>query len=110
MKCATICSLRLKNLFAPLQNPMAKQLFFVTALTNPEAVKAKLTTVVPEESRYELASDKWVIQAEGPAGALAQTLGIRDEPFVGTGLVVTFGTYGGRAPSTFWEWLKGRTQ
>ena len=90
---------------------MAKQLFFVTALTNAPAVKEKIAAVVPEEARrYELATDKWVIYADGPAGDLADKLGIRGDPHVGTGLVLTLGSYGGRAPSSLWEWIKAQTE
>ncbi len=90
---------------------MAKQIFFVTALTNSDAVKARMIEVFPEtESRFELASDKWFVYTDGPAGQVAQQLGIRDEPFIGTGLVLTLGTYSGRAPSTLWEWFKARTE
>ncbi|SIT43776.1 conserved hypothetical protein [Paraburkholderia piptadeniae] len=90
---------------------MAKQLFFVTALTNAAAVKEKVETVVAEkERRYELAPDKWVVYTDGPAGELASKLGIRDDPHVGTGLVLTLGSYGGRAPSSLWEWIKAQTE
>lgn len=89
---------------------MAKQLFFVTALTNAAAVKEKIAAVVSDECRYELSPDKWVLYADGPAGELASKLGIRDDPFIGTGLVLTLGTYGGRAPSSLWEWIKAQTE
>lgn len=88
---------------------MATQLFFVTALSQKEAVKAKVEEVIPDTAmRYELAPDRWVLAYEGTPTDLAQKLGIRGDPHVGSGLVMTFGTYSGRAPSTFWEWLKAR--
>ncbi|WP_321902123.1 hypothetical protein [Paraburkholderia tropica] len=90
---------------------MAKQLFFVTALTNPEGVKEKIAEVIQDPSkRYELAPDKWVVYADGPPGDLADKLGIRNDPHIGTGLVLTFGSYGGRAPSSLWEWIKAQTE
>lgn len=90
---------------------MAKQLYFVTALTNAEAVKARVESVAQQrEFWYEIGPDKWVIYAEGPPSDLADKLGIRGDPHVGTGLVLTLGSYGGRAPSALWDWIKARTE
>lgn len=90
---------------------MAKQIFFVTALTKAENVKAKLEAAIPEaELRFQLAPDRWMVYAEGPAGKLADQFGIRGDPFVGNGLVLALGSYAGRAPSALWEWIKARTE
>ncbi|WP_175902006.1 hypothetical protein [Burkholderia seminalis] len=90
---------------------MAKQIFFVTALSKAEAVKAKIEAVIPEaELRFELAPDKWMVYAEGPPGILADKFGIRGDPHVGTGLVLALGSYGGRAPSSLWDWIKARSE
>ncbi|MGD1323493.1 hypothetical protein ACNHE5_00795 [Pandoraea pnomenusa] len=90
---------------------MAKQLFFVTALSNPEAVKGKLNEAIGNtDDIYELSKNQWLAYYDGLTMPLAEKIGIRGDPHVGSGLVVAVGSYSGRAPSTLWEWIKLRSE
>jgi hypothetical protein len=88
---------------------MAKQVYFVTALTAPELVEQKLMVAIPDASmRYKLGPDKWFVSFDGITHDLAEKLGIRSDPYVGTGLVIPVASYSGRAPTGVWDWLKLR--
>lgn len=88
---------------------MTKQVYFVAALTSPEAVEAKLRELVPDDAmRYKLAHDKWFVSFDGITNDLAEKIGIRSDPYVGTGLVFPVSSYSGRAPTPVWDWLKLR--
>lgn len=89
---------------------MAKQLFFVTALSNAHAVKEKIEAQVPAEFRYELANNQWVVYVEGTSAELANSFGVKEDPHVGTGIVFPLSSYAGRAPATLWEWIKARAE
>lgn len=86
---------------------MAKQVYFVTAISKPAALAESLKELFPDEAdRYELASDKWFVVFDGISRDLAEKLKIRSEEFVSTGLVMPVTSYSGRAPTGLWEWLK----
>ncbi|QTO49434.1 hypothetical protein [Burkholderia latens] len=85
---------------------MAKKVYFVTALSGADKVAEKLKEVASEDETYRLAADKWFVTFEGISQQLAEKLGIRGDPHVGTGLVFPVSSYSGRAPTTLWEWLK----
>jgi len=88
---------------------MAESIYFVTALQNAPAVRERIIQLVPEDSRYELAPDKWMIAYDGLAQEFAEAAGIRGgDKVVGTGLVLPVSTYSGRAPSTLWDWLRSK--
>ena len=88
---------------------MAGNLYFVTALSEPAKVRERVHAVIPADDRYELSGDKWMVVYEGTGLDLAERAGIRSgEDRVGTGLVLPVTTYSGRAPTTFWDWLKGK--
>lgn len=88
---------------------MAKQVYFVAVLSSPEAVEARLKQVVPDETmRYKLDRDKWLVSFDGITNDLAEKLGIRSDPHLGTGFVMPIASYSGRAPTPVWDWLKLR--
>lgn len=85
---------------------MNKSVFFVTALSDPEAVEEKIKAVIPDENdRYELAEGQWLVVFEGISRTLAEKLNIRGEPHVSTGIVLPVMSYSGRAEPSLWEWL-----
>jgi hypothetical protein len=84
---------------------MAKRVYFVTALSEAEDVAKKIGEIAPGEDAYQLAPDKWFVAFEGVSQTLAEKLGIRGNPHVGTGLVLPVTNYSGRAPAPLWEWL-----
>jgi hypothetical protein len=88
---------------------MAKNLYFVVALTEAQKVRERIQSVIAESDRYELAVDKWFVSYDGVGQDLAETAGIRSgDQRLGTGLVMPITTYSGRAPTTLWDWLKTR--
>ncbi|WGR90995.1 hypothetical protein MTX26_10125 [Bradyrhizobium sp. ISRA443] len=78
-------------------------MFLVAATRNPEKIKQAIQSL--DLTVYELRFDLFVIKYNGTARELADKLGIR-EGTTGSGLVVSFDGYSGRAPSDFWEWMK----
>jgi hypothetical protein len=80
-------------------------LFAVVAKTNAEAVRQKAKEQFGD-SLYELKPDTWIIDANTTSADLADKLGIRNDPSVGSGLVVAMSGYSGRAETDLWEWLK----
>lgn len=88
---------------------MSESVYFLTALTEAPQVQQRLLTLFPEADRFELAADKWMIAFHGGAQELAEKAGVRGgEERVGTGLVLPVTTYSGRAPTTLWDWLRGK--
>lgn len=86
---------------------MAGSVYFVTALSEAPKVRARLLAMIPEDDRFELAHDKWMVSYEGIAQDLAEKVGVRSgEEQIGTGLVLPVTIYSGRAPSGLWDWLR----
>lgn len=81
------------------------QVFVVIALSHASAVGAKIDQEIPDTNRHQLASDKWLVTFDGISKDLAEKLGIRSDPAVGTGLVFPIQGYSGRAGADVWEWL-----
>jgi hypothetical protein len=79
--------------------------FVVTILSDVSAVTAQVEKHIPEENRYRLKPDVWLIDYDGTARALSALPGIRDTPNIGTGIVFPFLNYSGRAPKSVWDWL-----
>lgn len=61
---------------------------------------------LPEGDIYRLAPNVWMIDYDGTTRALAEKIGIRGEPAVGSGIAFPISNYSGRAPSDVWEWLR----
>ncbi|MEW6598038.1 MAG: hypothetical protein AB1429_11150 [Pseudomonadota bacterium] len=80
-------------------------LFVVIAKRDPTAVREKVKEGF-KDSFYELRSDTWIVDAPATSNEIADRVGIRGEPNVGTGLVVSINGYSGRAENDLWEWLK----
>jgi hypothetical protein len=78
--------------------------FIVVITKNINAVTTKIEEIA-EENRYRLSSDVWLIDYDGTTRALAEKVGIRGNPYVGTGIVFPFSNYSGRAAADVWEWL-----
>lgn len=51
----------------------------------------------------------WLISYDGTAKELSDALGITDGS-PGTGVIVSVGSYYGRAPTDIWEWMKVRME
>jgi hypothetical protein len=86
---------------------MAESVYFVIALTEALKVGERLKGLIPDDDRYELGNDKWMVAYDGPAQDLAEKAGVRSgEERVGTGLVLPVTTYSGRAPSNLWDWFR----
>ena len=79
-------------------------LFVVIAKSNPAAIKARVEDGY-KDAYYELRNDAWIIDANVTSRELAENVGIRNDPHVGTGLVVSINGYSGRAENDLWEWL-----
>ena len=88
---------------------MSKPVYFVVVLSDVEAVRKRLREVVPEETMvFELDEDKWFVSFDGISRDLAEKLGIRGEPKIGSGIVIPVTSYSGRANPALWEWLSLR--
>lgn len=85
---------------------MNKSVFFITALSQPDAIADRIAEVIADENdRYELTTGQWFVVFEGISRALAEKLGIRGEPHISTGVVIPVMSYSGRADPSLWEWL-----
>lgn len=85
---------------------MPASVFFVTAITQAPKVRERLLSFIPEDDRFELAPDKWMVSYDGTARDLAEKAGVRaGDELIGMGLALPVTTYSGRAPSGLWEWL-----
>ena len=88
---------------------MSNPVYFVVALSNVEAIRKRLREVVPDETMvFELGEDKWFVSFEGISRDLAEKLGIRGKPNIGSGIVIPVTSYSGRANPVLWEWLNFR--
>lgn len=88
---------------------MARQLYFVAVLTHAREVGEQLRSVIgDDEFVYKLDEDKWFVSFDGIARDLAEKIGIRSNPSIGTGLVIPAQSWAGRAPTQLWDWLKLR--
>ena len=88
---------------------MSKPVYFVVVLSDVEAVRKRLREVVPEETMvFEVDEDKWFVSFDGISRDLAEKLGIRGEPNIGSGIVIPVTSYSGRANPALWEWLSLR--
>lgn len=88
---------------------MAGNIYFVTALTNAEAVKNRLEILISDDERCELAPGQWLVVYEGDPTDLADAAGIRSgDGALGTGLALKLTSYSGRMPASSWDWLKTR--
>jgi hypothetical protein len=85
---------------------MNKTVFFITAISDPEAIADRLKTVIQDDNdRYELVDGQWFVAFEGISRSLAEQLGIRGEPHLSNGVVIPVMSYSGRADPSLWEWL-----
>jgi hypothetical protein len=81
------------------------QVFIVLITGNEPAVAQKLREAVPESDWFEIADDKFAVAFDGTSRDLAEKIGIRGVPTLGSGIVFPITTYSGRADSALWEWL-----
>ena len=86
---------------------MSGNIYFVTATSQAAKVQERLYSFIPEDDRYSLASDKWMVVFDGAARDLAERAGVRgSDAQDGAGLVLPVTTYSGRASPTLWDWLR----
>lgn len=79
--------------------------FVVVVRSNLENVAVTIDAKIDNPNRYKLTDDTWLIDFDGTARALSETLGIRDGS-IGAGIVFPTTNYSGRAPRDIWEWLR----
>lgn len=85
---------------------MNKSVFYVSAISDPDAVAERIKELIPDENdRYELIDGQWFVVFEGISRTLAEKLSIRGEPHISTGIVLPVMSYSGRAEPSLWEWL-----
>jgi len=86
---------------------MAKPIFFVATLSEADAVFERARSIAADSGDvFKLDRDKFYIAFDGISVELAEKLGIRSEPFLGSGVVMPVQGYSGRAPTSLWEWLR----
>jgi hypothetical protein len=81
------------------------QVFIVLIISNEHAVAQNLREAVPEGDWFEIGGDKFAVTFDGTSRDLAEKIGIRANPSVGSGIVFPITTYSGRADPALWEWL-----
>lgn len=81
-------------------------LVVVTEVTRVEQAQAKVLSLYSER-HLRVTADSWLIAGNGTAQKLSDNLGITDGS-VAPGLVVSVGSYFGRASPTIWEWMIAR--
>jgi hypothetical protein len=85
---------------------MSNTIFFVAITKSPAEVEVKLRELVKDESNiFKLASDKFYVSYDGLSKDIAEAIGIRGEPKIGSGIVMPITSYSGTAPTSLWEWL-----
>jgi hypothetical protein len=68
------------------------------------AIKDKFT----ENNYFEICPTQWIVSGKGPAKKISDTIGISSEgeQTLGSGVVLAFTGYWGRASTDLWEWMK----
>lgn len=80
---------------------------FMVVITDPTrlpAIRDRLGTIFATRN-LPVSSDSWLVSGSGTAQRLSDSLGISDGS-VGFGVVVSIGSYFGRANPQIWEWIK----
>lgn len=78
--------------------------FFVTALSDSSALKRKMETTFSVNDRYAVSEDKYFVSYNGTTEQLSALLGFTDGA-TGSGIVLLFNSYYGRATPDLWEWI-----
>jgi hypothetical protein len=81
------------------------QVFIVLITSDEHDVAQTLRGAVPKGDWFEIAGDKFAVTFDGTSRDLAEKIGIRANPSVGSGIVFPITTYSGRADPALWEWL-----
>lgn len=84
-------------------------LFLLTPIQNPDRLAAKVAERFGVNAYMVQSTHAWVIDYNGTAKELSDELGITNGS-VGTGVIVSIGTYYGRASPDMWEWMKVRLE
>ena len=88
---------------------MANNVYFLTAHSQAARVRERVAAMFPEDERFELADDEWMVVFDGTTQELAEKAGIRGgDDQIGTGLALSVTTYSGRAKTGLWDWLKAK--
>ena len=88
---------------------MANNVYFLTAHSQAQKVRERVQAIFPENERFELRGDQWMVVFDGTTQELAEKAGIRGgDDQNGTGLALPVTTYSGRASTSLWDWLKAK--
>lgn len=82
-------------------------IFAVFPFSNHEKLGKAIEDLLPDGSKA-LPRGCWLVAFAGTAAELAAKLGITPDGENGTGIVLSVGSYYGRAPVDNWEWLESR--
>jgi hypothetical protein len=84
-------------------------MFMLNPTNNAEALGKAVSEKLGNDAYQLPGAGAWLISYDGTAKELSDALGITDGS-VGTGVIVTVGSYYGRAPTDIWEWMKVRME
>ena len=79
------------------------------------SVNPKLESAIIEkfpDNHFKINSTQWVVSGKGSAKIISDTIGITSEgdATIGSGVVLAFSGYWGRASTDLWEWMKAKIE
>ncbi len=81
-------------------------MFAIFGQIGAEALGRVIAEKFPE-AHYPLSNNAWIVIADSTAKGISDQLGITDGS-VGTGVVLLFTSYYGRASTQLWEWVAAK--
>ena len=83
-------------------------LFAVLLPQESPAVVASIKAKFPDNKHYKINSTQWIVSGTGSAEQISDIIGItgEDNSTIGSGVVLAFTGYWGRANNSLWEWMR----
>ena len=84
-------------------------LFLITPIVEPAKVAASVKAIFAEDYYAIPTTNSLLVHYSGTTKELSDKIGLSSGEN-GTGVIVSFSSYYGRAPTDIWEWIKSRLE
>lgn len=88
---------------------LAMSIFLITPIAEPAKVAASVKANFADDCYPVSNTQSLLVHYSGTTKELSDKLGISTGEN-GTGIIVSFSSYYGRAPTDIWEWIKSRLE
>lgn len=83
-------------------------IFVIFRVSHPDILARELSIKYPND-HLKVSDGQWLLSARGTAREVAEYLGFINQGTT-SGIVISMGSYWGRAPTDIWDWIKAKAE